>query len=187
MSKTVYRITILSVAFILLAIGTYIGFKIGDKATENNIVVQTVDEVEEPPITPVISNIENKNLDIEVIYEDYYIKCKETVVNKNMEFGTTLEKIKEKVDKDYVVVEEKENSILFRKEIDTNCPNHYELKLVDDYVMIYQRVNEEKSILYKNTEIPRSTIRDEIISELEKGIKVDNLDDLNSYIEDIES
>lgn len=188
MSRAVYRMTILSIAFILIVTGLYIGFKIGNNATKETVSMEPVDnKVDETPITPVISNIDEKNSDIEVIYEDYYTKCKETITNKNMEYGTTLDKIKEKVDKEYVIVEEKDNSILFRKEINTNCPNHFELKLVDNFVMIYQRVTEDKTILYKNTEIPRTTIRDELISELEKGIKVDSLEDLNIYIEDIES
>lgn len=188
MNKIVSRIIILSVAVILLVTGVYIGFKIGDEATAKVISSNPEVVVYKPPITTVTNNeYENKDVDIEVIYEEYYTDCKETIINKNMEFGTTIEKLKEKVGDEYEVVDETENSITFRKEIQTNCPNHFELKLVDGYVMIYQRIKSDETVIYKNTEIPQAVIRDELVTELEKGIKVDTLDDLNSYMEDIES
>lgn len=186
MSKTVYRITVLSVAVILLLTGAYIGLKISDNVAGEQVVPDQVEKVDETT-APVINKTEDKNIDIEVIYEDYYTNCKETIVNKNTEFGTTKEKIKEKADKSYELVEETENSIKFRKEIDSNCPNHFELRIEDNYVMIYQIVSEGVSVIYKNTEIPISSIRSEMVAELEKGIKVNSLEELNSYIEDIES
>jgi hypothetical protein len=185
MSKTVYRIVILSIAVILLLSGTYIGVKISKNVVKNEVVTEPIDNVEQPTSVAVINQVENK--DIEVIYEDYYTNCKEVITNKNMEFGTTKEKIKEKVDKGYTLVEETENSIKFRKEINSNCPNHFELRLEDGYVKIYQLVSDEVSTIYKNTEIPRSSIRDELVDELEKGIRVNTLEELNSYIEDMES
>lgn len=188
MSKTVNRIIILSCAFVLLVTGVYIGFKIGDEATAEVINPNPEVVVYQPPTSTVTNNEDKiKNVDIEVIYEEYYTHCKETIKNKNMEFGTTIEKIKEKVGDEYEVVNEEENSITFRKEVETNCPNHFELKLVDGYVMIYQIIKSDETVMYKNTEIPQAVIRDELVSELEKGIKVDTLDDLNSYMEDIES
>jgi len=188
MSKIANRIIIMSCAFVLLITGLYIGFKIGDGATAEVINPNPEVVVYQPPTSTVTNNQEkNEEVDIEVIYEEYYTDCKETIINKNMEFGTTIEKLKEKVGDEYEVVDETENSITFRKEIATNCPNHFELKLVDGYVMIYQRIKADETVMYKNTEIPQAVIRDELVSELEKGIKVDTLDDLNSYMEDIES
>lgn len=184
MSKTFYRITIMSIAVILLVTGTYIGLKISDKAVGEEVVPEQV-EKETEVTTPVINKTEGK--DIEVIYEDYYTNCEHTITSKNTEFGTTIEKIKESVNKEYKIVEEKDSSITFRREIDSNCPNHFELRLEDNYVMIYQIVSDEISTMYKNTEIPKSSIRDELIIELEKGIKVNSLEELNTYIEDIES
>ncbi len=185
MNNTVYRIVIISVAVILLLTGTYIGLKISNKVVEQPMAEEPITEVIETTTVPTISPIENK--DIEVIYEDYYTICKETITNKNMEFGTTKEEIKEKVDKEYILADETEDSIKFRKEINSNCPNHFELRLEDDYVMIYQVVSDEISIMYKNTEIHKARIRDELVAELEKGISVNTLEELNSYIEDIES
>lgn len=185
MSKKGYRIFVISLAVILLLTGGYIGLKISDKVDEKQVVEEPVDKVEEPSTVVVINKSDNK--DIEVIYEDYYTICKEAIINKNIEFGTTIEKIKANVNKEYILVEEKEDSIKFRKEINSNCPNHFELRLEDNYVMIYQIVDNEVSTMYKNTEIPRSTIREELIAELEKGIRVNTLEELNGYIEDIES
>lgn len=185
MNKIMYRIVIMSVAVILLITGTYIGMKISDDATEESTPPPVVSTVEEPTTTPVISKTEDK--DIEVTYEDYYTDCKHTISTDNTEFGTTIEKIKEKADKDYEVISETETSIVFRREVDSNCPNHFELKLVDDYVVIYQLKSKTESTIYKRTEHSRSLIRDELVAELEKGIKVESLEELNSYLEDLES
>lgn len=185
MNKKGYRIFVISLTIILLLTGGYIGLKISDKVDEKQVVEEPVDKVEEPSTVVVINKSDNK--DIEVIYEDYYTVCKEVIINKNIEFGTTIDKIKANVNKEYILVEEKEDSIKFRKEIKSNCPNHFELRLEDNYVMIYQIKDNVTSTMYKNTEILRSTIREELVAELEKGIRVNTLEELNSYIEDIES
>ncbi|MDD2376297.1 MAG: hypothetical protein PHD15_02470 [Clostridia bacterium] len=186
MNKIIYRIVIMCFAVVLLVTGAYIGLRISDNAVaKENVLPEPIDTVDET--TTVVSIYKSEDKDIEVTYEDYYINCKETITNKNIEFGTTKEKIKEKVDKEYKLVEETENSIIFRKEIDSNCPNHFKLLLEKGYVIIYQIVDDEISTIYKNTEIPESNIREELISELKKGIMVNTLEDLNSYIEDIES
>jgi flagellar basal body-associated protein FliL len=189
MNKIISIIIVLSIAVMLLVVGTYIGLKIGDEATAEVINPNPEVVVYDPPVTVVTNETEQEKekVDIEVIYEDYYTNCKHKIVNKNMEFGSTIEKIKEKTDDEYDVIEEGDNGITFRKEIETNCPNHFELKLVDGYVVIFQRVTLDKTVIYKNTEIPQTVIRDELVEELEKGIKVDSLEDLNSYMEDIES
>lgn len=190
MNETVYRVAIISLAVILLLTGTYIGLKISNKVVEETVVPNDpIDKVEEPSSIDVMNNDDDKEKykDIEVTYEDYYTNCKDTIISKNIEFGTTIDEIKEKVSSDYELIEETEYTLVFRKEIDSNCPNHFELKLVDDYVMIYQIISDEESTMYKNTEIPRSSIRDELITELEKGIRVNTLEELNTFIEDLES
>jgi hypothetical protein len=184
MNKMVYRIVVMCVAVILLISGAYIGLRISNNVKSENVLPGPIDKVVENT-TPVISKVDDK--DIEVIYEDYYLNCKETITNKNMEFGTTKEKIKEKADKEYKVVDETENSITFRKEIDSNCPNHFKFILEDGYVMIYQVISDGVYVMYKNTEIPESNIRNELITELKNGILVNSLEELNSYIEDLES
>jgi len=184
MNKMVYRIVVMCVAVILLLSGAYIGLKISNNVEAENVLPEPIDRVAED-ITPVISKTDDK--DIEVIYEHYYLNCKETITNKNMEFGTTKEKIKEKTDKEYKVVDETENSITFKKEINSNCPNHFKFILEDEYVMIYQVKSDGVYVMYKNTEIPESNIRNELVAELKNGILVNSLEELNSYMEDLES
>ncbi|MEG1705676.1 MAG: hypothetical protein RR290_03785 [Clostridia bacterium] len=183
MNKTIYKIFVFCFAIILLTLGTYIGFRISDKALVKETKVKKVENNDE--IISVIQKVENS--DIEVIYEDYYTSCNESIIIKNTEFGTTIDKIKEKTNKEYKVVEENKNNIKFKKIINSNCPNHFELKLENDFVVIYKLDSPEISTMYKNTEIPKSSLREEIIEELEKGIKLNTLEELNSIIEDIES
>lgn len=186
MSKTLYRIIILSIAVVLLTVGTYIGVKIAGTTYVDNKVLESVpDKVVN--VTPVIGIYKSELQDIKVIYEDYYLCCKHTIINENMEFGITKEEIKEKVDKEYKLIEETDDILTFRKEIDSYCPNHFELRLESDYVIIYQIIKDDVYSIYKNTEIPRTSIRDELAEELVKGIRVDSLEELNMYIEDLES
>ena len=185
MNKIIYRVIVMCFAVVLLLTGAYIGVKISNDVAKEDIVSESINKVDET--APVVSVYKSEENDIEVMYEDYYTNCKDTITNKNTEFGTTKEKIKAKVDKEYKLVDETEDSMTFRKEIDCNCPNHFKLILEDGYVMIYQVISDEISTMYKNTEISESSIREELLSELEKGIQVNSLEELNSYIEDIES
>jgi len=185
MNKMVYRIVVMCVAVVLLLTGAYIGLKISSNVAKENVLPAPIETVNEAPAIPAINKNDDK--DIEVIYEDYYINCKETITNKNMEFGTTKEKIKEKVDKEYKIIEETEDSIIFRKEVVSNCPNHFKLLLEDGFVMIYQVLSDGIYVMYKNTEIPESNIREELVTELKKGIQANSLEKLNRYMEDLES
>jgi len=185
MNKMVYRIVVMCVAVVLLLTGAYIGLKISSNVAKENVLPAPIETVNEAPAIPAINKNDDK--DIEVIYEDYYINCKETITNKNMEFGTTKEKIKEKVDKEYKIIEETEDSIIFRKEVVSNCPNHFKLLLEDGFVMIYQVLSDGIYVMYKNTEIPESNIREELVTELKKGIQANSLEELNRYMEDLES
>lgn len=186
MNKTIYRVVVMCFAVVLLLTGAYIGLRISNNVVaEENVVPEPIDKVDET--ATVVSIYKDEEEDIEVTYEDYYTNCRETITNKNIEYGTTIEKIKKEVDIKYKLVEETKNTIVFRKEIDSNCPNHFKLVLEDGYVMIYQIISDGIFTMYKNTEIPESSIREELVSELKKGIIVNRLEDLNSYIEDIES
>lgn len=186
MNKSVYRIFIFCFAIILLIVGTYVGLRLSDNIVGKNIKEEEIAKNNEEEIISVLKK-EETTLDIEVIFEDYYNICKESIITKNTEFGTTIDKIKEKNINDYEVVEEGKNNIKFKKEIDSNCPNHFELKLENEFVVIYQIENIDKINMYKNTQIPKSSLREEIIQELENGIKLNSLEELNSIIEDIES
>jgi hypothetical protein len=185
MNKTKYRGFVIIVGIILLSFGVYIGFKMTDENITNNevIVDKDTDNISKDEEKPVISN---NIISIEVVHKEYYKKCGETITISDFVYDKNIETIK-KDNSNYTVEEESESKIVFSKVNDGYCNNHFELKIVDNYVVIYKIVDDGVSIIYKRTDICADRIREEIKLELEKGIKINSMEELNTIIEDIES
>lgn len=79
-----------------------------------------------------------------------------------------------------------QNLVLSQK-IDNICDEHYVLKLGDDdNIIIYHLSNLGEEELYKNTNISKDYLTSKDIENLEKGIYVYGIGNLNSAIEDFE-
>ena len=137
-----------------------------------------------------------KTYDIELIYEDYYELCKESIINKNIIYGVTLDELKkseiekqEKLGEEYEIVEENNERLVFKKTIKKYCQNHFMITLSDkqNEVVIYSVEDDDIKSVYKTIDIYKNTLRDELVEELENGIEVDSVKELNLIIEDIES
>lgn len=187
MNKTKYRGFVIIVGIILLSFGVYLGFKLTDKTMPNNEVIVdknsdniNKDQEEEKPV------ISNNITSIEVVHKEYYKKCGETITTSDFVYDKDIETIK-KDNSNYTVEEESENKIVFSKVNDGYCNNHFELKIVDNFVVIYKIIDDGVSIIYKRTDICADRIREEIKVELDKGIRINSIEELNIIIEDIES
>lgn len=203
MRTFIYRASIVMLCVILTILGIYIGLQI----FENNIKEESVnvinnsekqedeksdEQVEIYNNTPVIS----KTYDIELVYEDYYELCKESIINKNVIYGVTLDELKkseiekqEKLGEKYEIIEESNERLVFKRTINKYCPNHFVLTLNNEQneVVIYSVEDNEMTTLYKTIEVYKNTLREELVEELENGIKVDSVKELKLIIEDIES
>lgn len=203
MRTFIYRASIVMLCVILTILGIYIGLQI----FENNIKEDTVnvinnsekqedentdEQVEIYNNTPVIS----KTYDIELVYEDYYELCKESIINKNIIYGVTLDELKkseiekqEKLGEKYEIVEESNERLVFKRTINKYCPNHFILTLNNEQneVVIYSVEDNEMTTLYKTIEVYKNTLREELVEELENGIEVNSVKELKLIIEDIES
>jgi hypothetical protein len=192
----VYRIIVISIAIILISVGIYVGINLTSKKENTNTA------------TPVVKNNDNKQNqevkiytdpndkigDIELAYEDYYTLCGHTVIDSNIVYGISLNELKKdelKKQKEknlnYDIAEEKENKLVFRRKLEQYCPNHFEVKIENSKVVIYNVVSQGVKTLYKNTDIEEQWVRPELIEELNKGVVVNSKEELNSLIEDIES
>ena len=148
------------------------------------------EKIKNDDTTPVIT----KTYDIEVIYKDEYIKCGHVIENKNIIYGTTIEKVKDEENnkqKDngniYEIEEESDEKIVYSRKIEQNCPNHFLVKLENDEIVISNIVDESATMVYKKIKVDSEILNPEMLEELNQGIKANSKEELNLIIEDIES
>ena len=101
-------------------------------------------------------SVSTKTYDIEVVYEDDYSGCGESVTNSKMEYGTTIDEVKEKEKKyqeenglNYNVKAEGTNRIIYARTLSGNCPNHFLVILENGNINVYSIQTEDKKIRLK--------------------------------------
>ena len=192
-----YRYLVMGMFFMILLFGVYIGcryiikFTGTDKVREETVSVVNNEEDEQDNI--VIYDKDDIT-DVTVIYEDYYSLCAETVRKEDYEYSTTIEKVKEaELEKqknqnlDYSIVEENDDTLVFKRTIEANCPNHYRIILESTGVVVYNRINDKELEMYRKINIPQELIREELKERLKKGVDVNSKEELNLFVEDLES
>ena len=193
MSKKAYRVLVFSFFSVLLVLGIYLGFiyenSITVKTANNKIVTDDKEKDDSQidiyeNIKPVTVNIYTEDITVEIIYK--YLTCNEQIKETKVEYQTSMQSVKDKYS-DFEVLSDDNNILQISKEIATNCPNHFLVKSLDDYVAIFKVINKDVEEVFKNTEIHINTLVDEVKLELENGIYIDGIIELNRLIEDLES
>ena len=87
----------------------------------------------------------------------------------------------------YELIEESNEKVVYTRQIEQNCPNHFFIKVEDNKIVIYNIVDESAMVVYKKLEVDIETLNPEMLEELNEGISVDSKEELNLIIEDIES
>ncbi len=87
---------------------------------------------------------------------------------------------------DWDVEEFSSNNVVLSQKINNVCDEHYVLKLVDDSIDIYHVGASGELELYKSTDISGDYLTSTDVSNLESGIYVYGMGNLNSAIEDFE-
>lgn len=194
-----YRIFVLSVFVILLGVGSIVGYKI--IKNNSNIKDYTLNENNENDKEAIdvynddeVESVSTKTYDIEVIYIDSYTLCDDKITTSEIFYGVKLDDIKkqenEKQQREssiYEIVEENNERIVYKRVVDTYCPNHFKIILENGIINVYNKVTDEKYEMYRTLDIPVETLRVEVVNELTGGILVDSKEELNMIIEDIES
>ena len=207
-NKFWYRIFVLSFFVTLLSVGSIIGYKlsVGNLGTndytlnrnEKNNVMDDTNILDKEAINiyndDEVESVSTKTYDIEVIYIDYYTLCDEEIASSDFCYGVKVEEVKEQeINKQkreeniYEILEESNERIVFKKVIDTYCPNHFKVILEESKINVYSRITEKEYRIYKTLDIPVETLRLEVVNELTGGILVESKEELNMIIEDIES
>ncbi|MDD3303679.1 MAG: hypothetical protein PHP54_02040 [Clostridia bacterium] len=191
-NKTKYRIIIAGVTVCLLIAGVVIGIVVSMKNHDDSYIVKKEPIIEDE--VNVYQTVSTKTYDIELTYIDYYKLCNEKIESKEIVYGITLDKLKEQeVSKqkekklEYNIEEESNERLVYKRVINSNCPNHFNVKLEEGVVNIYNVVDDSVSTLYKTIDISQELIRPELLEELNEGIKANSQLELNLIIEDIES
>lgn len=190
-----YSFFVFSILVFCLVLGIYLGFRYTrnneDVIDYNNV---TADDNENVNVDDKVSPVSTKAYDIELIYQDIYTKCGHVIESKNTVYGTTLDKLKEteqtkqqKEGNKYEIVEESNEKLVYKRQIDQNCPNHFLVKLEEGTVYIYNIVDESAMTVYRKINVDSDTLNPEMLEELNLGIKANSKEELNLIIEDIES
>lgn len=200
-------IILLAVAIII--IGIIAGIAIYEKNIKenisNNVVEKEINEVSEKvtdECTEEWERLEKANLELEtnsneekispnclLTLKRYYKECEHTI-NEYIEIPQNLvNKTQEDLEKEYPNWEVQKYSstkIELYNEFDSDCGQHFLLKNDDGKITIY-RINEEmQEEVYQKTEISIDYLTETDKIQIENGIRVNGIEELNQLIEDFE-
>lgn len=194
-----YIISIVGIIIFVLLVGLGIAIY---KNTTSNLETQVEDELAKER-NKVEKNLVNSNIDLVTtsseqekvspnclfIFKIYYKKCEHIIVDKEIASEVMVNKTREDLEgiyKDWDIVTFRSEEVLFYKEEDGICKEHYMLKELDGYIAIYSLDEEERQTLKERTSIITTYLPEEDISTLKQGIKVYGRDKLNKALEDYE-
>lgn len=195
--KTKYRIFVGILSVFLLSLGVMLGLTLSYKSnvTDGRESYHEEDIAQDDDVNVYQGEpVSTKTYDIELVYIDFYKLCGERIQTTDTIYGTKLDDLKQKeatkqkeAGKTYQILEETNERLVFEREIEQNCPNHFNVTLDNGKIMIYNVVSDAVSTIYKTIDIPQELIRPEMLEELNVGIKVNSKEELNLLIEDLES
>lgn len=123
------------------------------------------------------------------IFKTYYKECEHIKVEKEIVTETMVNKTKEdleKIYKNWNIVTFRNDEVLFYKEEEGICGEHYLLKELEGKIAIYIIDDENNLNLYEETEIITNYLPEEDITRIREGIRVNGRQELNEALEDYE-
>ena len=191
-----YLISIIgiSIAIILAIVGIIIvnnsnkQLDIGNENTENKETMQNNLNANIQLVT-TSSDEEKTSPNCLLTFKTYYKKCGHTTVEKEDIEEVMVNKTKEdleKIYKNWNIVTFRSDEVLFYKEEEGICNEHYVLKELDGYIAIYTLDEQENATLKETTSILTAYLPEEDIQRLNEGIRVNGKEELNQALEDYE-
>lgn len=123
------------------------------------------------------------------IFKTYFKKCGHLKVEKEQVSETMVNKTKEDLQnifKDWEIVTYRNDEVLFYKEANGICDEHYLLRELDGYIAIYTVDENNNEILKDKTSILVTYLEEDDIEKIKEGIRVNGKQELNRTIEDYE-
>lgn len=193
--KILYCLALIVLLFLGIGVG-YVKTASLDKININNSsVLEFARDYNLETSNDMVITASTKTYDITIVYEDKYTVCNESVTTSKIKYGSTMDKVKEEEKRYqeekgllYEVKEETESKIVYYRTINQNCPNHFKVILEEDKINVYSIQGEDKSIIYMTIEdINIENLREELKQKIKKGTYINSREELNRFIEDLES
>lgn len=190
-----------------IVIGIIVGLSIYNKNqnTKNNIIENEIKEISKKitdECTEEYEKIKEAKLEIEansneekispnclLTLKRYYKECNHLIneyidVPQNL-VNRTQENLKEEYP-NWEVEKYSSTQIILYKELDSSCGQHFILRNDNDKITIY-RINENnEEEVYEKTEIAVDYLTETDKVEIQNGIRVNGIEELNQLIEDFE-
>ena len=199
---------IIILIFAIIIIGIISGLAINSqkKNSKNKIIENEINEVSEKvtdECTEEYEEIEEQaKLEIEtnsseekispnclLTLKRYYSECQHTIneyidISQSLVNGTE-EDLKEEYP-NWEIRKYSTNEIVLYKEFDSNCGQHFVLRNDDGKITIYKINENNEEEIYEKTEISVDYLTETDKIEIQNGIRVNGLEELNQLIEDFE-
>lgn len=193
--KILYCLSLVVLLFVGIGVGYIKTVSLDSLNIDNTSAVEFANNYDLVTNNELLITASTKTYDITVVYEDNYTVCNESVVTSKVEYGTTMDKVKEE-EKNYqeekglvyTIKTETEDKIVYSRIINENCPNHFKVILEDDKINVYSIQGENKSTLFMTVkDVNINNLRKELKEMVQKGTYINSKEELNRFIEDLES
>ena len=162
-----------------------------DDKFNNNIseVVSEENYIEEKNIIEISNKEEKTTPNTLLIYKTYYTKCNH-YINEYKDIDISLVNFNKKdlqsKNNGWRIEDFSSDKVVFSKEKEAFCNEHYKLKLADGIVNVYILDENGNESEYEKTDITEEYLTNEDILRLKEGILVYGKENLSSTIEDYE-
>ena len=204
MKKSWLIILVLAIIVIGIITGVYIynrNKKIGKNIVDNeiNIVSETItdecteeyEKLEEQAKLEIETNSSEEKISPNclITLKRYYDECQHTIneyldIPKDLVNGTESDLQKEYPN--WEIQKYSNNEIILYKEFNSNCGQHFVLRDVGGKINIYKINENNEEELYEKTEISVEYLTETDRIEIQNGIRVNGIEELNQLIEDFE-
>ena len=177
-------------SIIIFIFSTGIGYYYSKLWKENNTSKEEGESYQIENVLETTAIVDEKlSYDANLILKKYYNECghcKLNAVELPKEFINLTQKEIESNYPEWKVEEFNSKNIVIAQNIDKICEDHYVLKLGEENIEIYKMLEAEDLKLLTETNISKEYLTDSDIKELEEGIFVLGISNLNSALEDFE-
>ena len=191
------NIIIIFFALIIIGLGIYIGIYLNNKNDtvkeryDNSFTEININEnyFENKNTVQVLNKEEKTTPNTLFIYKIFYTKCKH-LINEYKDIDISEINLNRNEimnsNKGWKIEEFSSEKVVFSKDKDDFCDEHFKLKLSNGIVTIYKIDNNDKEVEYEKTDITEEYLTEEDILKLKNGIYIYGKENLASTIEDYE-
>lgn len=182
------KIILYSIIIFIFSFG--IGYYYSKIWKTENISIAEENKIENEIILETKASLEEKvSFDANFALKKYYNECGHTQFNYvelPSEFVNLTQKEVEKMYPGWRVEKFDSKNIVLSQNIDKMCDDHYVLKLGENNIEIYRMQEVDDLKFVRETNISKEYLTEEDIENLEEGIFVFGISNLNSALEDFE-